>query len=152
MLSGLTNRSVLTPFERILAARGDLESAFNGNGRAVVWMPPMDVYETAEAIICQLEVPGMAREELEIRMDDKLVTIAGEKKPSGAQDRESLHHTERRYGSFERSFTIPANIDTDHIRARHENGVLTISLPKSERAKPRRISIEGSEQREIESK
>jgi HSP20 family protein len=128
------------------ALQREIERAFdstptqNGN---TAWIPPMDVVETADEVLCHIEVPGLSRDDLEIRVEDKTVIVSGEKKYSLENDeKEGFRSIERRYGRFERSFTLPHTVDTNNVRARHENGVLTIVLPKVEASKPRRIQIE----------
>jgi HSP20 family protein len=104
----------------------------------------MDVVETADEVLCHLEVPGLSRDDLEIRVEDKTVIVSGEKKYSEETNEKEggFRSIERRYGRFERSFTLPHTVDTNNVRARHENGVLTLVLPKVEASKPRRIQIE----------
>jgi HSP20 family protein len=153
MLPGM--RSASTPFERLWDVRRDLDRLFEGgepNGNTL-WAPPMDVVERENEILCYVELPGMSRDALDIRVEGNLVTIAGEKKyEQNRTEKEGFRHVERRYGRFERSFTIPATVEQDNVTARYDNGVLTVTLPKAERSRPRRIAIEGSETREIESK
>ena len=153
MLPGV--RGTITPFERLWDVRRDLDRLFEGseaNG-SNLWAPPMDVLERENEILCHIEVPGMSTNDLDIRVEGNVVTITGEKKFERNQtEKEGFRHVERRYGRFERSFTIPATVEQDKVTARYDNGVLTVVLPKAERSRPRRISIEGSESREIESK
>ena len=149
-------RGTTTPFERLWDVRRDLERLFEGsdapNG-SNLWVPPMDVLERENEILCHIEVPGMTTNDLDIRVEGNVVTITGEKKfERSQQEKEGYRHVERRYGRFERSFTIPATVEQDKVTARYDNGVLTVVLPKAERSRPRRIAIDGSATREIESK
>jgi HSP20 family protein len=151
MHSGLRNRGAVTPFERLWDVRREMDRLFEGyetgaqNGDTL-WVPPMDVVETGEEILCHVEVPGMSRNDIDIRIEGNIVTIAGEKKfernPAGKS--EGFSHFERRYGRFERSFTIPQTVESDRVKARYDNGVLTVVLPKAERSKPRRVEVEGA--------
>jgi HSP20 family protein len=105
----------------------------------------MDVVETADEVLCHIEVPGLTPDDIDIRVQDNLLVVAGEKKASDEQPKEGgFRSVERRYGRFERSFTLPRSIDSSLVKARHENGVLTIVLPKMEASKPRRVQIEGA--------
>src|SRR5688572_20509105 len=150
MLPSLWNRGTVMPIERLIEISREMDRLFENGGRVTPtgdpsWVPPMDVFETAEEICCQLEVPGLSRENIDIRVENNLLTIAGEKKYEQRQDEKETgyRHSERRYGRFERSFTLPRTIDADRVRANYENGVLTLSLPKAEQSKPRKIMIEG---------
>lgn len=152
MLPG--TRGTMTPFERLWDVRRDLDRLFEGNepNGSTLWAPAMDVIERENEIVCNVEIPGLNRDDLDIRVEGNVVTIAGEKKYEQKSEKEGFRHVERRYGRFERSFTIPSTVEQDKVTARYDNGVLTVTLPKTERSRPRRISIEGSDTREIESK
>jgi HSP20 family protein len=134
----------LSPLERLYAVQREFDRVLDGqeNGGAT-WMPAMDIVETADEVLCHLEVPGLTAEDIEIRVQDNVLVVAGEKKQRAEQQKEgAFRSVERRYGRFERSFTLPRTIDAANVKARQENGVLTIALPKAETAKPRRIEIE----------
>jgi HSP20 family protein len=146
MLTPFTRTAWVSPLERMYALQREIERTFDGaitqNG-STAWIPPMDVVETADEVLCHIEVPGLSSNDLEIRVEDKTVIVAGEKKYSEQDEKEGgFRSIERRYGRFERSFTLPHTVDTNNVRARHENGVLTIVLPKVEASKPRRVQIE----------
>jgi len=150
MRTGLINHaSVYSPFDRLADIRREMDRVFEGatagsvNG-ASYWVPPMDVTETTDHIECQIEVPGIDPEQIEIRLENGRLTIAGEKKSaySGGAEDGVVRHLERGFGRFERSLTLPRVVDGQRIRAVHENGVLMIVLPKAEEARARRIAIE----------
>lgn len=151
MLSSLRNRGAVTPFERLWDVRREMDRLFEGyetgqeNGNTL-WVPPMDVVETGEEILCHVEAPGLSRDDLDIRIEGNIVIIAGEKKyeRNDSEKETGFRHFERRYGRFERSFTIPQTVEADRVKARYENGVLTVILPKAERSKPRRVEVEGA--------
>ncbi|HDP97587.1 MAG TPA: Hsp20/alpha crystallin family protein [bacterium] len=103
--------------------------------------PPADIKETKDNFFITAELPGLRREDVKISMSDKTVTISGEKKADAAKEEERRHRSERMYGTFQRSFSIPANIDQNHIKANFKDGVLTIKLPKTEESKPKQIAI-----------
>ena len=121
-----------------------------GNGTS--WSLPTEVIETAEELRFDVEIPGVRLEDIEITFENNLLTIAAEKK---LQREEGLTETdyrlfERRYGRFERSFTLPPTVRADGCDAHYDNGVLTLRMPKVEEAKPRRIRVEaGTQQRQI---
>jgi HSP20 family protein len=107
------------------------------------WMPMVDIRETKDAIEVVAELPGMRPEEVEVSVENNILSISGEKKQELAEsgDGADYHLIERRCGRFERSFTLPRTVDADKIAARVEHGLLTITLPKAEAAKPRRVEI-----------
>jgi HSP20 family protein len=107
------------------------------------WSPAVDVTETAEAIEVRTEIPGMKREDIEIDIARGVLTIKGEKKEASEETSRSWHHREVRYGSFSRTFTLPADVKPEDARASYEDGVLKIRLPKEEKALHRKIQIEG---------
>lgn len=116
------------------------------------WLPAMDVVETDDEIRCTIEVPGVARDDLEVSIQGRRLRIAGEKRSERTEGNGAAHRLfERRYGRFERHLTLPDRVDASRVTARHEDGILTIVLPKSEEARPRQVPIEaGSGVRRIE--
>ena len=107
------------------------------------WMPPVDIFQTGEhELVLKAELPDMAREEINITVENFVLTISGEKKVSGDVKDEQYHHAERRYGSFTRSFSLPQTVDPNRVSAEYKNGVLTIKLPLREEAKPRSIKVD----------
>jgi len=105
------------------------------------WLPPTDVFEDKEALRIVVELPGMKPEDVKITMENYTLTVRGEKKQVAEEKTERVHRYERSYGSFERSFALPNTVDSDRVQARFEHGVLTVTLPKAERAKPREIEV-----------
>lgn len=105
------------------------------------WTPAVDIKETEGALHFSLELPGLTKEDIEITLENSILTIAGERKFEKETKGEEYHRLERAYGTFSRSFTLPASIGTDKVDAKFENGVLQILLPKQEGAKPRKIAI-----------
>ena len=105
----------------------------------------LDVSENDEQYTVRASVPGMQPEDLDINFHDGTLTIRGERDEEQTQENERWHLRERRYGSFQRSISLPSNVDEDKIDARYENGVLTLTLPKREETKPRRISVQGDQ-------
>ncbi|MEM7483065.1 MAG: Hsp20/alpha crystallin family protein [Acidobacteriota bacterium] len=107
------------------------------------WIPSVDVRETDEALTLFVELPGMKREDVDITLENRMITLRGERKFEQDSSRESYHRIERAYGSFSRSFTLPSNVQTDQVNASFSDGLLTIELPKAEESKPRKIEIAG---------
>jgi HSP20 family protein len=106
--------------------------------------PACDVFEDKDAVKIVAEVPGVRPEDVKISLENNLLTIRGEKKQQAEERNERVHRYERSYGVFERGFALPSTVDSDKIHAAYENGVLTITVPKAERARPREISIKVS--------
>ena len=105
------------------------------------WLPPTDVFEDKETLKIVAELPGLKPEDVKITLENHTLTIRGEKKQLAEEKTERVHRYERTYGSFERSFALPNTIDSDRVQAGFAHGVLTVTLPKVERAKPREIEV-----------
>jgi HSP20 family protein len=109
---------------------------------ALMWNPLVDIAETDEEIVVTAEFPGMTKSEIEITMQDNVLTLKGEKKqPSTEVKEKNTHRLERSFGSFERSFSLPVAIRQDKIKAAFKDGILTIHLPKSDEAKRKEVAI-----------
>ena len=113
-----------------------------GSG-APTWVPPVDIYQNgAHELVLKAELPDMSREDIDITVENYVLTIKGDKKPAGDVKDEQFHHVERRYGAFTRSFSLPRTVDAGKVSAEYRNGVLTIKLPLREEAKPRQIKVD----------
>ncbi|MCX6887073.1 MAG: Hsp20/alpha crystallin family protein [Verrucomicrobia bacterium] len=105
------------------------------------WAPAMDVQEDKDSVVVQVELPGMKREEIQVSLEDGTLTISGERKMEKPVEGVSVHHTERSYGLFERSVTLPTMVAADKVNAQYADGMLTVTLPKADEVKPRQISV-----------
>jgi HSP20 family protein len=105
------------------------------------WLPSLDVAETKDEIVVKAEVPGMDPKDIDISLSDGLLTIKGEKKQEREEKEEDYHLVERSYGTFTRSIRLPKEVRRDKISASYKNGVLKVTLPKSEEAKQKEIKI-----------
>ena len=105
------------------------------------WVPPVDIYETVDSLVLKAELPGINPDEVEIRVEDNTLYLKGERKFEKEVKEENLHRVERSYGTFTRSFALPNTIDSGKVKAEYENGILTLTMPKREEAKPRTIKI-----------
>jgi HSP20 family protein len=108
---------------------------------AASWVPAVDVVEEPDAIRITAEIPGVKPEDIRISLEGNVLTIQGMKEEEREENTERVHRYERMYGVFERSFTLPSSVEPKEINANYDNGVLTITLPKSEKAKPRQIEV-----------
>lgn len=109
---------------------------------ATTWTPAVDIYETAETIVMKAELPGVAREDIHIQIDGSTLTLKGERRFARDVQEESYLRIERAYGSFHRSFALPATVQQEIVRAVLKDGVLELTLPKAEDSKPKRISVD----------
>jgi HSP20 family protein len=106
------------------------------------WMPPVDIFENdAHEIVLKAELPGIERDSIDIRVENNLLTIRGERKPDQETKQEAYHRVERVYGAFSRSFSLPSTINAEQVSAEFKDGVLTVVLPPREEAKPRQIQV-----------
>ncbi len=106
------------------------------------WVPAMDIVETAKELTVSAELPGMDQKDIDISVEDGVLTIRGEKTDEREHEDKKVYLYERSYGSFQRAFTLPANVETDKIAAEFEKGVLKIHVPKDGQAKPKGRKIE----------
>jgi HSP20 family protein len=107
------------------------------------WVPPVDVFQNGEhELVLKAELPDMTREEIDVTVENFVLTIKGEKKLASDVKEENFHHIERRYGTFSRSFSLPRTVDSAKVAADYKNGVLTVRLPLREEAKPRQIKVD----------
>ena len=105
------------------------------------WIPACDVFEDQDAVKIVAEVPGVRPEDVKISLENNLLTIRGEKRQQAEEKTERVHRYERSYGSFERTFSLPTTVDPEKIDASYANGLLTVTIPKAERARPREIPV-----------
>ena len=105
------------------------------------WNPSVDIAETDEAIVVKAELPGITKEDVNISITDNILTLKGEKKQEKEIKEENYHRIERSYGNFQRSFTLPAKIQHEKVKATFKDGILNINIPKAEEVKPKQIEI-----------
>jgi HSP20 family protein len=131
------------PFREYGLAPGRWTRLFGEPGTATRsrFAPSVDIAEDGDRYVVTVELPGSNKEDITVEMKDQVLTIRGEKRNEREEKKEHSHWIERSYGSFSRSFALPANAVGDRIKAEFKEGVLTIEVPKAEEAKPRAISI-----------
>ena len=106
------------------------------------WSPAVDIYETENEIMVQAELPGVDRKDIGLNLENNVLTLKGERRFEKETKQENYHRIERSYGAFSRSFSIPAIVDEEKIRADYKDGILKIALPKKEQVRPKQIRIE----------
>jgi HSP20 family protein len=113
-----------------------------GDSAAAAWVPAVDVFEDADAIRIVAEVPGVSPDDVKISHENNVLIIQGNKQQTEEKDTERVYRYERAYGAFARSFTLPTTVDAGGIKASYAHGVLTVTLPKVEQARPRQIQVQ----------
>lgn len=111
------------------------------SGSRFDWSPRVDVRETKDNFQIDAEIPGIKRDDVEINIDNHVLTIQGQTKQEKKEEGEEYHRVERYYGSFSRSFSLPENVDEEKIEASFKDGLLTLTVPKTEKAKPKSIEV-----------
>ena len=140
------------PFQDLLSIQDEMNQLFTrafgrerpGQSEAVqqrLWAPALDISERKDAYVVSVEVPGVKPAELDITLEDGLLTIQGERRFTQESSDQQFHRVERRYGSFRRSITLPSQVQADQIEASFDNGVLEVIVPKAEEAKPKKITV-----------
>jgi HSP20 family protein len=140
------------PFRELSAMQDRMDRLFKdvvGRTRAIkeeleegVWSPLVDIYETAEKLVIKVELPGLSSEDVNVRVENNVLTLRGERKRDTAVSKEAYHLIERSYGHFRRSFVLPDNVDREQVQAKFRDGVLFIAIPKVKTKRPKKIAIE----------
>jgi HSP20 family protein len=136
-------RDLLALSDRLsrLAEDSTMSLANEGDFLTGSWSPAVDIFETDNAIVLKAELPGMTEKDIDLTVDRNLLTIKGERQFENEVNKDNYHRVERAYGSFMRSFQLPATVDTTKVQAEQKNGILTVTLPKKEEEKPKKINI-----------
>src|SRR5690349_17785236 len=136
------------PFRELAALQNRMNRMFEeqyGGGREELttgaFVPPVDIYEDEHSVQLKLEVPGIEEKDIDIKVENNVLSVSGERKFEKEEKEENFHRVERRYGSFSRSFTLPNTVDTENIQADYDAGVLRIRLAKRAEAKPKQIKV-----------
>jgi len=139
------------PFRDLVTAQRDFDRLFREAfspqfGEAELstrsWAPPVDIYETDNDIVLKAELPGVDPKDVEVRVEDNNLYLKGERRFEKEVKEQNYHRVERSYGSFARSFSLPSSISTDKVKAEYKDGMLTLTMPKREEAKPKTIKID----------
>jgi len=138
----------LEPFRGLSTLQDQFNRIFNESFHATgqepaqtTWAPAVDIYETANELVVKADLPEVSEKEIDVRVENNLLTIRGERKFEKSVSEENFLRVERRYGSFSRSFSLPNTLNAEAIRAEYKNGVLTVTLPKREETKPRQVKV-----------
>jgi HSP20 family protein len=136
------------PFREMISLREAMDSLFENAlieprrpGQSGDWGIPLDVTENEDSFVVKASIPGANPEDLEVTVIGDVLSVKGEIKSEAEKENERYHVRERRYGSFSRSVTLPAPVEADQVQADYQNGILTLTLPKTEEVKPKRIAV-----------
>jgi len=128
-------------FDRMLSTRFPRFETTEENLTVADWVPPVDIHETDKEFLVKADIPEVKKEDVKITIEDGVLTLQGERKIEKEEKGKRFHRTERLYGSFYRSFALPNEVDEAKAVAEFKDGMLTLHLPKSERAKPKTIEV-----------
>lgn len=140
----------LSPIEQMTSLRDEINRLFEApfgdllrasefsNG----WAPALDLREDKDNLVAVLEVPGMKKEDIEVSVHEGVLSLSGERKRESESDEAGVHRSERTYGRFQRTLTLPKPVKVTDIKAAYKDGILTVTMPKTEEAKPKQISVE----------
>jgi HSP20 family protein len=135
------------PFREVVALQNRVNSLFremnDGDSPLTTasFVPAVDIYEDSKKVVLKLEVPGMDEKDLDVRVENNTLTVKGERKFEKEEKEENFHRIERRYGSFYRAFTLPSTVDTEHVGASYNAGILKLELNKKPEAQPKQIKV-----------
>jgi HSP20 family protein len=114
--------------------------------------PPVDVYEDEHTVTLKIEVPGVDEKDIDVRVENNILTVHGERKFEKEEKEENFRRVERQYGSFTRTFTLPSTVNAEHVSANYDKGILKIALPKKAEAKPKQIKVNVGSEKTLEGK
>lgn len=106
-----------------------------------LWQPPVDIYEDDQEVVVKVEIPEVEQEDVDVQIQDQTLVVQGVRRLEKEEEKQNYQRIERSYGNFRRAFSLPSDVDADHIRARCDKGMLKIVLPKKKQQKPRQIEI-----------
>jgi HSP20 family protein len=134
-------RGATTLQEQINRVFGEMGGRTGEESNLTPWAPAVDIYETEHELVVKADLPDMNPQDLDIRVENNILTIRGERKFENKISEDNYLRVERAYGSFSRSFSLASSVKSDAIKADYQNGVLTLSIPKREEAKPKQIKV-----------
>jgi HSP20 family protein len=134
--------SLQQEMNRLFSTFFDTPTGGNGNTIARRWIPAMDLVETDEHYVLTADLPGLAEGDIDLEFEGDVLTLSGERKAEHSERREGFYRLERATGAFSRSLTLPEGIDPEAVKAKFDNGVLEVRIPKPEQRKPRKVAIQ----------
>lgn len=134
-------RDIATLQDRLNRYFSEPTRTFSEDASLGTWMPAVDIFEKEDNVVLRAELPGMQEKDINVHVENGILTLRGERKRDTEVSNESFHRAERYYGTFTRTFALPTTVDVQKIRALYKDGLLEVVLPKAEAAKPKRIEI-----------
>ncbi len=146
------------PFRELAALQNEMGRWMNqfagatpgGNGQSSTWLPAVDVWETENELVLSFDLPGIQEDQISVELDDTVLTVSGQREREERETGDRFYRYERRFGTFQRSVSLPPGVNEDDIKATYRNGVLEVRVPKPEEQKPKRIQIGVESQGAIE--
>jgi HSP20 family protein len=129
------------PFTNVKLFEDTLNRFFDQPASARPWSPSVDIAENESELTLTADLPGVKMDDLDLKIEDSVLTLSGSRKFEAEEKKGGYHRIERAYGTFRRAFTLPETVEAEHVAARFDNGVLKVTLPKKELAKPRSIKV-----------
>ena len=129
------------PFRDLMNAQRNLSASFDDESTYGSWAPSVDILERGDDLLIRAELAGVDKNDIDVRVENNQLILTGERREESETKEDSFFRRERRYGKFTRTFSLPRTVDAGSISATYKDGVLELTLPKSERAKPRKIEI-----------
>jgi len=131
------------PFREMTQLQSQMSRLWDATigSRQESWLPAVDVFDTENAVVLKAELAGMNPDDIEIEVEDNVLTIKGERRFEEEVDEERYYRVERRFGSFQRSLALPQGVKADEITAAYDDGILTVTIPKAEEEEPKRIEV-----------
>lgn len=142
--------NVWSPFRHLSVLRDEIDRLFDSPLDALTsnsqqflngWLPTVDLYEDRDHLVLRAELPGMKKEDIDISLHGDVLTLSGERKEEGTFEKAETYRAERFLGRFQRTLTLPVAVDTSKVQASYQDGILTVTLPKAEEAKPKQIQV-----------
>src|SRR5919109_5575877 len=140
-----------SPYRDMMSVRDEMNRLFNeffgrggseeGTWASGAWSPPVDIFETDEALVMKAELPGFSKDDIGIELKENTLVIKGERKREDDMKEGNYHRVERAYGAFQRSFLLPTTVDQERVQASYKDGILELRLPKVPAAQPKRIAV-----------
>ena len=143
-------QNVWSPFRHLSLLRDEIDRLFDSPLNALTsnsqqflngWLPTVDLYENRDDLVLKAELPGMKKEDIDISLHGDVLTLSGERKEEETFDKAETYRAERFLGRFQRTLTLPVTVDASKVQASYQDGILTVTLPKAEEAKPKQIQV-----------
>ena len=137
-------RDLISISNRLSRIAGDGDPRYSNEDTYGAWVPPVDIFEKNENLVLRVELPGVEKDDIDIRVENGVLTLGGQRRRDEEVTEENSYRLERSYGAFTRSFSLPTTVDAGKIVASYRDGILEVTLPKADAAKPKKIPIQAA--------